>query len=179
MLTELLSDTVKEKKPELYRKRTRFIDLPSLKKNNSSLSNNDFEADYKSNPDKASKGYFTKLREFFRQPRIVCIYDTGCYIIFLLMYSYFLLCDFTYTTSMPIDYIDNASLSLNQSETVMTNEISNPSTIEYLLLLWIISFILEEFRQFFTNDRDYALKKNVKIYFRDEWNCNYVIKSNC
>ncbi len=124
--------------------------------------------------------------------------------VFLFLYSYFLLCDFAY-----VSYVDNTGhnetvkidrqLLDNSFENLTNNDDSNitykhieqllpPATqyrifapIEYVLMTWIISFVLVECRQFFfVDDEDSSGKntasKNIKKYFRDGW--NYLVSFN-
>lgn len=49
-------------------------------------------------------------------------------------------------------------------------KVKYPSPIEYLLIIWILSFILDEMRQFFLTDNEIAIKKKLVRYLRDQWN---------
>jgi hypothetical protein len=45
------------------------------------------------------------------------------------------------------------------------------SNLEYVLIIWVISFILVEVRQFFRNESETSSKfEGLKNYFRDGWN---------
>ena len=71
------------------------------------------------------------------------------YIVFLLIFSYLLLCEFAY-------YDESLDSSVKPKETnystkimkkIESNVIHRPHIIEYFLNFWVFTFILEELRQ--------------------------------
>ena len=94
---------------------------------------------------------------------------------FLLLFSYFLLCDLGYRKEEQLRNV--FSLLLNSSNLTLPankykyNRIYNLSLIEYLLSLWIMSFMLVEIRQFLgsKNEATTSRFEIVVAYFRDGW----------
>ena len=106
--------------------------------------------------------YLARYKSFIKSPRVHFVYDTLFYTIFLLLFSYMLLCDLTYFDDFSEDSIEthnhsNNSISYNDSfirKQFATFDYSSddkiikkPSVLEFFLIFWIISFIFEEFAQ--------------------------------
>lgn len=97
--------------------------------------------------------YYKRYRHFVDSPRVHFVYETFFYIIFLSLFSYMMLCDFNYeengeesTLTNPINFT-NESISKNNNEGLNWKSVKNPNITEYIITFWIISFVIEEFRQ--------------------------------
>ena len=99
--------------------------------------------------------YWKRYNSFIKSPKVHFFYDTLFYIIFLMMFSYMLLCDFNYyTITKEIIFTDeirsfgNSTHAFSMNSTVITQKkVHAPNVIEYILVFWIVSFIFEEFNQ--------------------------------
>jgi hypothetical protein len=107
--------------------------------------------------------YAVRYSRFIKSPRICFIYDTFFYLVFLLLFSYMLLCDFNYydqelsktttATSLPnVTLISNNFTNYTRKRLLLNTftvnpHVSHPSSLEWLLLLWIITYIIDEIRQ--------------------------------
>ena len=111
--------------------------------------------------------YWDLYKRFIYSPRVHFVYDALFYIIFLIMFSYLVLCEFSFyemisveeslmtvnKTLTNISSSTNTSMSnLNQTFTttksiVKQKVVKLPSNIEYMLIFWIFSFTMEEVRQ--------------------------------
>ena len=102
--------------------------------------------------------YWNRYNSFVQSPRVHFVYDAIFYTIFLLLFSYLLLCDFNYYSVI----FEEAPRSTNDSFisliTNRTNEtldnlvdfkkvINWPSVLECIIIFWIYSFLLEEINQ--------------------------------
>lgn len=101
--------------------------------------------------------YFRRYNSFTSSPKCHCFFDAIFYGAFLLIFSYMLLCDFTYykqdTTVITFNQ-SNKSVSnftqyifancLNSTHKFMNRKIvKGPSKIEYLVIFWIMAFFLK------------------------------------
>jgi hypothetical protein len=134
--------------------------------------------------------YWSRYRRFVHSPRVHFVYDALFYVIFLIMFSYMILCEFDYyeeTEKESNDFVlsqnenfvnktINQNYNLNQSvhvfnsssklrnispnenSSALFNENSHyasssrrllkkPSWIEYILIYWMLTFMIEEGRQ--------------------------------
>lgn len=135
--------------------------------------------------------YWNRFKSFAHSPRVHFVYDASFYIIFLMLFSYMILCEFNYYETIDeeiIEYENNSASAnltnftsnshdvsnstnspLNQTKLnfrtiiVQNKVIKNPSWIEYLLIYWIIAFIAEETRQVNTK----KMKKFSNILIKD------------
>lgn len=118
--------------------------------------------------------YKWRYTSFINSPRVCFIYDTFFYTIFLLLFSYMILCRFVYY----VDELDRDNdtndgnkteedestklhlLSSNQSSEHLSGNLSNiqpveqavrqvtmPSRLEYTLMVWVIIYLIEEVKQ--------------------------------
>lgn len=56
-------------------------------------------------------------------------------------------------------------------KSIKINKLSlNLSSIEYLLSMWVLSFMLVEMRQFLKSENETTTFESIKNYFRDGWN---------
>lgn len=95
--------------------------------------------------------YWDLYKRFVHAPRVHFVYDAFFYILFLCLFSYTVLCELTFYTKVQVE-----ERSYNESNrtrylpsTVSKTIVKTPSVYEYLLIYWIFSFIMEEFRQVF------------------------------
>ena len=85
--------------------------------------------------------------KFFYLIKYKILISKTFYIIFLALFSYVMLCEFKY-------YVENSknhTTNFNEtSSAIQQNKksISKPNTLEYILMIWIFSFIIEEIQQF-------------------------------
>jgi hypothetical protein len=93
--------------------------------------------------------YLKRYDSFIKSPRVHFVYDTAFYTAFLLLFSYVMLCDLSYyDTENEEMLLGNSTFLRIQNETYLEkNNVKNPSSLEYLLIFWIFSFICEEFSQ--------------------------------
>ena len=101
--------------------------------------------------------YLKRYDSFIKSPRVHFVYDTAFYTAFLLIFSYVMLCDLSYyDTENEKTFLGNSTFDENtnvtfiriQNETYFEkNIVKNPSSLEYLLIFWVFSFICEEFSQ--------------------------------
>ena len=76
------------------------------------------------------------------------------FLIFLGLFSYLLLCEFKFYKKETIFVIEmlNGSNETNTTRIIPSLKIANPHYLEYILLFWIFTFSLEEFRQFVSSN---------------------------
>ena len=93
--------------------------------------------------------YLKRYDSFIKSPRVHFVYDTAFYTAFLLLFSYVMLCDLSYyDTENEKTFLGNSTFDENTNVTYFEkNIVKNPSSLEYLLIFWIFSFICEEFSQ--------------------------------
>jgi hypothetical protein len=80
------------------------------------------------------------------------------YLLFLILFSYVILCDFN-------------KISKPNKETSVNLKISIP---EVVLIIWVFTFALDEFRRFKNNER-MLLKSKIKDFLFDFWNALDII----
>lgn len=134
--------------------------------------------------------YTIRYRSFINSPRVCFIYDTFFYLVFLLLFSYMILCNFVY-------YVDddnedevnfkNGSKSMFANSThadLLSSEkeesqkqISAPSWMEWVLISWVLTFIIEEIRQVIFLSIFFKIK-NAVIRFKIELKLNSLIRFN-
>jgi hypothetical protein len=101
--------------------------------------------------------YWSRYKRFVDSPRVHFTYDAIFYIIFLTLFSYMILCEFEYFISenQSLNDLVEKSNVVNVSIYNESNSLPNfsnknvkmPSSIEYLLIFWVLAFIIEEIRQ--------------------------------
>ena len=100
-----------------------------------------------------SRTYWNRYKSFVNSPRVHFINEAIFNTIFLIIFSYMMLCKFYYYERIDEDFMQshNGSIFLNTSTQHMTEKeiriVRMPTYIEYLLIYWIFSFIFEEARQ--------------------------------
>jgi hypothetical protein len=122
------------------------------------------------------KTYCQHYKQFVNSPCVHFVYDAFFYIIFLMLFSYMVLCEFTYydnndelnkeigsnmndSLATNVSFIFNHQNGTNQSHTSPSIDnfvdieeepervIKKPALIEYILIYWMISLIIDEIRQ--------------------------------
>jgi hypothetical protein len=96
--------------------------------------------------------YFKRYKSFVTSPRVHFVFDAFFFITFLVLFSYMILCKFNFYDT---EEIRSPYFSLNRSTTNSTNYkieteysmIAAPNFLEYLILFWVVSIIIEEIRQ--------------------------------
>ncbi|CAF0991401.1 unnamed protein product, partial [Brachionus calyciflorus] len=101
------------------------------------------------------ENYFERLYSFSQAPIIKFLYDKTFYLIFLLIFSYFLLCDF-YT----ITNYKNGSIKIG--------------TFDIILIIWVYSILIEKIHNFFMNESKIFLTK-CKFFISNLWNVIYAL----
>lgn len=107
--------------------------------------------------------YWDRFKHFVKSPRVHFVYDAFCFSLFLLLFSYMILCEFTYYENIeievPVNQINSTFVSnfSNLSSIVpntniiyekkIVKDIKKPSYIEYILIYWMVAFMAEEARQ--------------------------------
>ena len=119
--------------------------------------------------------YLKRYKNFVTSPKVHFIFDAVFFTFFLLLFSYFMLCEFTLFKEEDDDFSGrNVSVILQSNTTRIhtdqTKTISKPSRIEFVLLFWIISLLVEEMRQFVFSETDSKIKNKLFRYFQDNWN---------
>jgi hypothetical protein len=80
------------------------------------------------------------------------------FLLFLILYSYFLLCNFSFRYKdeyyqnlldnyQSVNNLSNETSFRTDFESLKTSIIRKPSIIEYVLIFWTLSLIVEEIRQ--------------------------------
>jgi hypothetical protein len=104
--------------------------------------------------------YFRRYDSFTRSPKVHFFYDAIFYGAFLLIFSYMLLCEFTYYSLDKVGVFVNTSF-LNTTSTrffsvntfnsthkiVYRKIVKEPSSIEILVIFWVTAFFFEELNQ--------------------------------
>ena len=112
------------------------------------------------------KTYLKRYEYFIKSPKTRFLYDTLFYMTFLSIYSYMLLCEFSYfeeenflpnskeanssndeiSNSTLINNIDNSSISFRSVDD-SNRSATSPKIIEYIITIWVLSFFAEEIKQ--------------------------------
>lgn len=131
-----------------------------------------------------SRTYWNLYKQFIHSPRVHFVYDAICYLIFLLLFSYMVLCELNYYEEQPVEENSFLNGSVNGTAAVPTaldkaeRSVKEPSIAEFVLILWIFSFMMEEVRQYFLGDSETKLMKNrLRHYLANNW--NYLDLSGC
>ena len=98
--------------------------------------------------------YWNRFKRFLHSPFVHFIYDTIFNLVFLILFSYMILCEFTYYEKLN-EYVElnsklNATSFIPNNRTynyISINKVKTPSWIEYLLVYWMFAFMMEECRQ--------------------------------
>ena len=97
------------------------------------------------------KIYIQRYKNFVKTPKMQFIYETFFYLLFLMLYSYIMLCKFNYYDDNMESRITNAT---NRSDSGVGRNIGGPERIlagpscsEYILILWIMFYTIDEFHQ--------------------------------
>ena len=96
--------------------------------------------------------YWDLYKRFVHAPRVHFVYDAFFYILFLTLFSYTVLCELQFNTQVYVKETSNNESNSTRflpSKFVARTVVKSPSICEYLLIYWIFSFIMEEFRQVF------------------------------
>ena len=97
--------------------------------------------------------YWSRYRIFVKTPKVHYIYEIIFYLVFLVLFSYTILCKFNYYTANGEQHLDDMhNLSNSSDNSTLTNadnnmRIADPSAFEYTLIVWILLFIIDEIYQ--------------------------------
>lgn len=102
------------------------------------------------------------------------------YLVFLIMFSYMMLCDYSFLTTIKttisktrVEYNATSNTSNLIEEWSEIEEIvvrRNLSWVQYLIIIWIFSFAFEEIRQMLTDPFTKKFTTRIINYFKDHWN---------
>lgn len=133
--------------------------------------------------------YKWRYSSFINSPRVCFIYDTFFYTIFLLLFSYMLLCRFVYyEDELNRDNDDEApkshllaatNRSISNSSGLLRNrslsepaddelrEVTKPTRLEYTLMVWVFIYLIEEVKQVVLNHiwEIFLSKTNNTVFF--------------
>jgi hypothetical protein len=92
----------------------------------------------------------------------------AAFVTFLIMFSYFIMTQFNFTTTVYLNKFESSFNSSNFTNHTLerVDIINHPSVFEYILAVWVFSLALEEARQFFSDDIDVTIDLKVIRYFR-------------
>jgi len=104
------------------------------------------------------KVYWKRYDSFTQSPKVHFFYDTIFYTVFLIIFSYMLLCEYSYhLNDEDVNLMDRNLTHFEEFYTNMTTNLTNtfnngktvrlPSFIEYLLAFWVFSFLIDEIYQ--------------------------------
>ena len=119
--------------------------------------------------------YTSRFKRFSNSPRVHFVYEKTFFVVFLLLFSYMILCEFTYYETVETYIFDRQIRNFTFNESIKaepnitdSNETLNyydeyyfngtalkmikdvvkkPSWVEYLLIYWMIALMAEEARQ--------------------------------
>ena len=98
--------------------------------------------------------YWRRYRYFLRSPKVHYIYEVLFYVIFLILFSYTLLCEFNFYEE---GFVINENYSRDFNSTLIDIEepqkirrILLPALSEIFLIFWIFTFIIGEIFEVFT-----------------------------
>ncbi len=95
----------------------------------------------------ASNKLIPRYGNFFRAPKVRFIYEHLFFVLFLMLFSYTLLCKLSYHEDVA-DKSNSTHTNLSGLDTEsVQNSIGTPVWQEYLLCFWILGMIFEEFLQ--------------------------------
>ena len=98
--------------------------------------------------------YLNRYKNFIKSPRVHFINEAIFNILFLLLFSYVMLCEFDYYEVQEqrenLTYSNLTLIDNNSNEDVkmsLIRKVKSPTIYEYVLIYWVISFVVEEARQ--------------------------------
>ncbi|CAF3876658.1 unnamed protein product, partial [Rotaria magnacalcarata] len=145
---------------------------------------------------KKRRGCCSNLHTFFHVPFVKYVYNIYSQIIFLLLFSYLILCGFFPLYDFPADICppvidskddtnstadnNDGQSDLNRNLTINTRNTNTPipygfqrhkypSIVEFILLFWIVTLLFEEIRQLITVQTR-SMQTRLTIHVRDFWN---------
>ena len=142
----LTTSNILSKNYDIFRcfRSKKYIELRRISNNKESLLRNEDITYLNHRVEKSClRIYLERYTAFFRSPKVHFVYESLFYLIFLNLFTYTMLCKYNYYDMT--DYNSNSSNKTSTSE--MEKPLSNPSILEYLLIIWVGSFILDEIYQ--------------------------------
>lgn len=118
--------------------------------------------------------YWNRYTSFIAAPKVHFVYETIFYFLFLVLFSYVILCEFNYTGMVAETQLINKTFLDNSTsfyhnissklEPIMVKKVIGPSIAEWLLMFWVFSFIFDEVHQvnIFFNDKLIKLFINIQ-----------------
>ena len=97
------------------------------------------------------KIYLQRYKNFVKTPKMQFIYETFFYLLFLMLYSYIMLCKFNYhednLESRNTNETNRSYSGVGRNMERQERLLAGPSFSEYILILWIIFYTIDEFHQ--------------------------------
>ena len=122
-------------------------------KNNWDASDDESSTIEKEDSAKNENGFLKKYNFFIRSPRVHFFYDTLLFLLFLVLFSFTLLCKFNYcdyTVFKEINGRENSTDS-NQASFFKIHKLKNEALIDFtyecLLFIWVLLLFLQEIDQ--------------------------------
>ncbi|CAF3941979.1 unnamed protein product [Rotaria sp. Silwood2] len=125
--------------------------------------------------------------QFLRAPYVKYLYNLYLHVVFLLLFSYVLLCDFFPLYEFQTDVCgstndpekqdgnnNSPSVKNDEAKTNITvpygfHKHDRPAFTEYILFLWVTTLLCEELRQLFSFEA-HSVRKKITAYFEVFWN---------
>jgi hypothetical protein len=106
--------------------------------------------------------YWSRLKAFWSSPKVHFVYEESFFVFFLILFSYVLLCEFTYHAydrEPPVEMTTAEEATFNSSAELFTSRADSseamglakrrigPSISEYVLMFWVFTFVVDEMVQ--------------------------------
>ncbi|CAF0751348.1 unnamed protein product [Adineta ricciae] len=135
--------------------------------------------------------YFFNIKTFMSAPYVKYLYNLYFHVLFLLLFSYVILCDFFPLYNFPTDKCGVFNVPVNRNTSVTDNDSdqmagsrnnssrksipygsqqrSRPADSEIVLAIWVITLLFEEIRQLFSTEAQ-SKRNAITAYFKIFWN---------
>ncbi|CAF0727257.1 unnamed protein product [Adineta ricciae] len=135
--------------------------------------------------------YFVNIKTFLSAPYVKYLYNLYFHVLFLLLFSYVILCDFFPLYNFPMDKCGVFTVPANRNISVTDNDSdqmagsrnnssrksipygfqqrSRPADSEILLAIWVMTLLFEEIRQLFSTEAQ-SKRNAITAYFKIFWN---------
>ena len=106
------------------------------------------------------KSYSERYKSFINSPHVHFVYETFFYILFLLLFSIIMLSKFNYyedvnespaSFNSSEDSFNSSDLLVSFMKKPMHKRLAKPSQLEYVLIAWVLSYLIDEIFQVQTN----------------------------
>ncbi|CAF4614262.1 unnamed protein product [Rotaria sp. Silwood1] len=140
--------------------------------------------------------YFLNITTFLRAPYVKYLYNLYSHLIFLMLFSYVILCDFFPLYNFPVDVCGPSADSVHRKDPTTDNDDNEPlqsytstkhsynvtksvsygfqrhkhqSITEIILVIWVFTLVCEEIRQLVAIEAQ-STRNAVIAYFKTFWN---------